>query len=487
MSKSVIIIGAGIAGLAAGCYAQMNGFKTKIFEMHNKPGGLCTAWKRKDYTFDLSLHWITGSLPKSNVYPMWEELGLVQDRQYITHEYYNLVLDEQGNKFYSYTNPDKLQEEMLRIAPEDEKQIKNFVKDVKKFGAMDFPYNVGLLKFIKMFPSLRLWRKYSMSVKEMAAKFRNPTLRNLFELAFQWHDQTTAYSMMGMAQMGAGVSGYPLGGSYSIAKALEKRYVDLGGNIAYNSQVKSIIVEDNQAVGIELMVGTHKFGDIILSAADGHTTLFDWLNGQYTNSKITEIYQNLEIFPPLIFISLGVNHDYSQEPHYLFFPLKKPLMIAGKEIDRLEVRNHSFDHTLAPKGKTAFTVAVETNYDYWAELKEKPDEYSNEKKKIEEAIVNGLSELYPKIRDEIEVMDIATPLTFIRFTGNWKGSYQGWLFTKKSHAAQIPQTLHGLFNFYMAGQWVSPGGGLIGAATSAKHAVQMICKNEKQHFKTTKP
>lgn len=162
-------------------------------------------------------------------------------------------------------------------------------------------------------------------------------------------------------------------------------------------------------------------------------------------------------------------------------------MIAGKEIDRLEVRNHSFDHTLAPKGKTAFTVAVETNYDYWAELKEKPDEYSNEKKKIEEAIVNGLSELYPKIRDEIEVMDIATPLTFIRFTGNWKGSYQGWLFTKKSHAAQIPQTLHGLFNFYMAGQWVSPGGGLIGAATSAKHAVQMICKNEKQHFKTTKP
>lgn len=37
MSKSMLIIGAGAAGLAAGCYAQMNGFKTKIFEMHNKP------------------------------------------------------------------------------------------------------------------------------------------------------------------------------------------------------------------------------------------------------------------------------------------------------------------------------------------------------------------------------------------------------------------------------------------------------------------
>ena len=145
MSKSMLIIGAGAAGLAAGCYAQMNGFKTKIFEMHNKPGGLCTAWRRQDYTFDLCLDWITGSLPKSNVYHIWEELGIVQDREYITHEYFNLVIDDEWNHFYSYTNPDKLQEEMLQIAPEDEKEIKNFVGDVKKLGAMDIPYSMGLL------------------------------------------------------------------------------------------------------------------------------------------------------------------------------------------------------------------------------------------------------------------------------------------------------------------------------------------------------
>lgn len=48
--KKMIIIGAGIAGLSAGCYAQMNGYQTTIFEMHDKPGGLCTAWKRKGYT-----------------------------------------------------------------------------------------------------------------------------------------------------------------------------------------------------------------------------------------------------------------------------------------------------------------------------------------------------------------------------------------------------------------------------------------------------
>ena len=52
MEKSIIIIGAGIAGLSAGIYGRTSGYKTTIFELHDKPGGLCTSWKRKGYTFD---------------------------------------------------------------------------------------------------------------------------------------------------------------------------------------------------------------------------------------------------------------------------------------------------------------------------------------------------------------------------------------------------------------------------------------------------
>jgi uncharacterized protein with NAD-binding domain and iron-sulfur cluster len=46
--KSIAIIGAGVAGLAAGCYGRMNGYRTNIFEMHAGPGGLCTSWRRGD-------------------------------------------------------------------------------------------------------------------------------------------------------------------------------------------------------------------------------------------------------------------------------------------------------------------------------------------------------------------------------------------------------------------------------------------------------
>ena len=62
--NTVLIIGAGFAGLAAGIYARMNGYNTRIFEMHDKPGGLCTAWKRKGYTIDGCIHWLVGSSPQ---------------------------------------------------------------------------------------------------------------------------------------------------------------------------------------------------------------------------------------------------------------------------------------------------------------------------------------------------------------------------------------------------------------------------------------
>lgn len=66
--KKVIIIGGGISGLSAGSYLQMNGYDTEIFEQHDIPRGLCTAWKRKDYTFDLCIHWLVGSSPSDSFY-----------------------------------------------------------------------------------------------------------------------------------------------------------------------------------------------------------------------------------------------------------------------------------------------------------------------------------------------------------------------------------------------------------------------------------
>ena len=79
--NSIIIIGAGFAGLAAGIYARLNGYNATIFEMHNLPGGLCTSWKRKGYTFDCCIHWLVGSSPDSGMHDMWEETGVARTKR----------------------------------------------------------------------------------------------------------------------------------------------------------------------------------------------------------------------------------------------------------------------------------------------------------------------------------------------------------------------------------------------------------------------
>ena len=59
--KSIVIVGAGIGGLATGCYAQMNGYQVRIYESGHTPGGVCTAWRRGGFVFDGCIHNLAGS------------------------------------------------------------------------------------------------------------------------------------------------------------------------------------------------------------------------------------------------------------------------------------------------------------------------------------------------------------------------------------------------------------------------------------------
>ncbi len=74
-SRSIIIVGAGLGGLAAGIYGRLNGYTTRIFEAHTIPGGQCTGWKRKGYVFDACIHHLFGCSPGTKINDLWRELG----------------------------------------------------------------------------------------------------------------------------------------------------------------------------------------------------------------------------------------------------------------------------------------------------------------------------------------------------------------------------------------------------------------------------
>ena len=91
---------------------------------------------------------------------------------------------------------------------------------------------------------------------------------------------------------------------------------------------------------------------------------------------------------------------------------------------------------------------------------------------------------FPGISEFIEVVDVATPKTDVRYTGVKDGAYEGFLPSKENMMKALDMTLPKLKNFYMAGQWLFPGGGLPPSAQTGKWVVQIICKKEKQTFVT---
>ncbi len=96
-----------------------------------------------------------------------------------------------------------------------------------------------------------------------------------------------------------------------------------------------------------------------------------------------------------------------------------------------------------------------------------------------------LEKRFGDVRSKVEMTDVSTPATFMRYTSNWKGSFEGWLWTPKVGLGRVRKTLPGLDNFYMAGHWVEPGGGLPAAMKSGRDVAQIMCKKDKRKFTTS--
>jgi phytoene dehydrogenase-like protein len=220
----------------------------------------------------------------------------------------------------------------------------------------------------------------------------------------------------------------------------------------------------------------------VISAADGHSTIFEMLDGKYLSEKIKKAYNSWELFNPIVQVSFGINAEIKTD-----FPvqswLTKHSNIGMTKTDQgYSIMNYCFDPSMAPSGKTVIVIRFESQWDLWRDLK--GEEYRKEKQQIENDARLLIEKHFPGISTNIEVVDVATPVTDVRYTGVWKGSYEGFLPSSKNLMNSLKPTLPGLNGFYMAGQWLSPGGGLPPAGQTGKWAIQLICKKEKLPFTT---
>jgi phytoene dehydrogenase-like protein len=396
-----------------------------------------------------------------------------------------------------------MEKHMKELAPEDSKLIEDFTNGIRKMINFYIPWEkasdlfgpLDILKIIRnMLPYGGFFRKWgNKTIKDVAQQFKNPFMREVFPYIFNLENPPEfpiVAVMKTFAWMNQKTAGYPIGGSLELARTIERRYLDLDGKINYKSRVVKILVENDRAVGVLLADGSEHRADVVVSAADGRTTIFKMLEGKYINKKVQGYYDKLSLFAPLIYVGLGVNGSFKNVPSTvtgLNFLFDKPVTIGEKERDHISVQFYTFDPTLAPEGKTFVRIHIPSDYDYWEKLKQDPKRYKAEKKQIAEKVIELLDSRFPGFTDKVEMRDVATPMTWVRYTGNWRGSFEGWIETTETLRMRMSQMLPKLKNFYMAGQWVQPGGSVPAVAMSGRNAIQIICKKDKKEFVTTKP
>jgi phytoene dehydrogenase-like protein len=142
---------------------------------------------------------------------------------------------------------------------------------------------------------------------------------------------------------------------------------------------------------------------------------------------------------------------------------------------------------MAPPGHSVLSIWCEADYDYWKSLRADRERYQAAKDNAAEQVIAALEARYPGLRPDIQVVDVDTPVTYERYTANWRGAFAGWALTTRKMSMMMgtgmDKTLPGLDGFYMIGQWVEPGGNVELSAASGQDVIKDICSEAGQEFR----
>jgi len=477
-SKSLIVVGAGMGGLSAACYARLSGFDVKVFEAHNLPGGMCTSWKRSGYTFDGSIHHLAGCHPASPIYGMWEELGAMP-RELVFSDHLTQVEDPDGRTVTVYTDLNRLEDHLQELFPADGRWIRQYTSALNRMvphDLLELPLTGygGLLQHATVLPTLLRWGRVTM--RAAAEKLTDPFFKAAFPVfQYAWPDIPALIHLNLLAQCVGRNYAFPVGGSLPFAQSIAARFADLGGEIAYGARVTRILIERGRAAGVVLEDGSEHRADAVISNAFERKTTFDLLGGAHMDkalrARMAEPQDNINMGTH---ICLGVDRDLTDEPHALVLLLEEPVQLADQMIDRLPIELFGQDPSLAPEGKGAIKVLLNASYRFWRDLHDDRAAYADAKAELAQRVAELLDRRFPGLCAQVEVADVATPVTTERFTGNERayGVAQGFdpgvIFSRPRSSQEIRR-------LFWVGQSAG-GAGIPGCAAQGRGAVKLVCK-----------
>ena len=496
----VIVIGAGLGGLSCAGLLAKNGKKVLVLEKHNKVGGYAHQFKRKagrdvEYRFDVALH-VTGAMDEgASSRRILEEIG-AWDRIEVRR------LDEMYRSSFpdfEITVPadhELFRQKLIKQFPEEEDGINSLFATADKFAdevaalrKAATPGGPPPPDFAEKYPTLSKYMVASLH-EFVSEHVSNEKVSAVFCQLWPYmglppkRGSAFLYMQIWLSFFKGGAY-YIQGGGYALSRALSGCVEDRGGKVLTRAEVVRILVEDGRCVGVETKKGKRFRAPVIVSNAPAPVTFDKLIDPSVVDPAYLEQVRTAELSVSIIQAYIGIrgtpdeigfrDHEYFVNAGY-DFEEQFDRMLKGDQSSGTCVmaNNTSVNPGDTPPGRSIIEIAILADGKLWSGLTK--EEYKKRKAEVTEMLVDRFSEIIPDIRDRIEVIEVGTPRTMERYTGNPYGAVYGYASTPSAHSVFRPRPDTPVPGLYLAGAWTFPGPGFGGTLAGGANTAQIILR-----------
>ncbi|QEE17526.1 phytoene desaturase family protein [Promethearchaeum syntrophicum] len=452
----IVIIGSGLGGLGAGLILtkQNPNLRVLIVEQHTIPGGYVTGFYRKGYYFDPGAEGISSMYEGSTLRKTLNEIGFQQE--YIKIDPLETYYFDDGKKIALYYDIEKFLIEVEAAYPEEKKGTEDFLNECNRI--------LGKKMKGEDIEEYKDWSFYDLLKKYV----KNDNILDIFNLFCLWFSEPirkmkakTGATLVSNV-MKTGVV-YPKGGMANFSKKLADLFVSNGGTIIYGKKATNILIEDHIVTGILLNDGKEVKCDYVISNADVKKTMLEYIEEKYLDNDYLKFIRDLKQSHTGVMLFLGVDMDLSMYPSHFQISedidgidrIKKNIL----EIKKLAVRIPAIkDPSLLNDGKYSIVAFFFSPYD-WNNMwnsgpgGKRTPEYRKLKDDLMNQMITKIETIIPKLKENIDIRILATPLTFDRYVMVSEGAWFG-----PNSFSKLPGIKTPIKNLFLVGASVEGSG-----------------------------
>jgi len=480
-SPSVIVIGAGVGGIATAAHLAKHGMRVIVLEKNSRPGGRCGRFVRDGHQFD--------SGPTLFVMPLiyqaeFAALGVPMDEMLDLQRVdptYHLIFDD-NSRLNLTSDLNRMREQLEETEPGSFRGFLRYLDEgnrhyhmaTEKLVNRDFRKATDFFS-LKNIPLLYQIKPLVKHYANMANYFDHPRLKSAFTfqdvyMGLSPFEAPATFSMMQYTELAHGVW-YPKGGMYQVVEALVRIAQDFGVEFEFGTAVEQIDVKGSKAVGVHLEDGRYLKADHIVANADLPYVYQNLLPFDRTAEKLLRKQYSCSV----ISFFWGLDKTYPEIPPHTLFLADDYRQNFDSIIKELDIpRNPSLyihaptrlDPSLAPSGEDTLIAIVPVGH-----LDEKGEQdWIQIRDQARQAVFNRLARLgIHDLQDHLKFEVNYTPLSWRKRYNLVKGATHGLGHNLTQLGYMRPRNRHAHYhNLYFVGASTHPGTGVPTALVSAR-------------------